>query len=167
MKYTDGWKYRVEQGFAYRLHHDYQLAADAVTPWFTITARTPEMPFNWLLVQPGYASDGATMFPDFDWIKTAAIAVHDPLCQAIEMGILPESFNDLIDDEMSRAIAGESVSRPLKRKAAQLRSWYVKKGINLADSEEGKSKPVKELPRLPDERTLDEYNQLREKRWKE
>lgn len=154
MRYTAGWKYRVEEGFAYKLQCEYGLSEDAVTPWFTLTSD------NWLLVMPGYASDGATWFPDFDWIKTPAIAIHDPLCQAIEMGILPESMNDLIDQELRRAIEGNQATRWLKRQALKLRGAYVRKATNLANSRAGKSKKVHELPRLIGEYTLAEYREI-------
>lgn len=153
MRFTDGWRYRVEDGLAYKLHYDYRLSEDAVTPWFTLTAD------NWLIVQPGYASDGATMFPDFDWIKTPAIAIHDPLCQAIELGILPESMNDQIDRELQLAILAQPYGG-LKNRLAKLRGWYVRKATNLADSRAGKSKKVHELPRLIGEYTLAEYREI-------
>lgn len=153
MKYTKGYKYRVEEGLAYKLQIDYGLTQDAVTPWFTITAD------NWLLVMPGYASDGATCFPDFDWIKTPAIAVHDPLCQAIELGILPESMNDQIDRELQLAILAQPYGG-LKHRLAKLRGWYVRKATNLADSKHGSTKKVHELPRLVGEYTLAEYQEI-------
>lgn len=142
MRYTKGWEYRIEDPFAYRLAFDYKLQRDFITPWFTIT-RT-----NWLLVMPGYASDGATWFPDFPWIRTAAVAVHDPLCNAIELGGLPESMNEQIDRELACAIQGNPATTAFTRQLLRLRGAYVRRATGLVDSVHGQGKRVYEMPRL-------------------
>jgi hypothetical protein len=76
------WKYKVEQGFAYKLQCKYTIKQDYSTPYYTITTA------GWLLLHTLYAFDGATWFPDFDWIKTPA-AIHDALHAAIAAGVIP------------------------------------------------------------------------------
>jgi len=140
------WKYKVEQGFAYKLQCAYTIKQDYGTPYFTLTTT------GWLLVHTLYAWDGATKFPDFDWIKTPS-AIHDALHAAIAAGAIPESENDLIDKELELAIAGN----PGKRWLLKARGWYVRKATNAVDEKAGAVAEIIELPRLQNEYTLAEY----------
>lgn len=147
MKYSRiRWKYKVEEGFAYKLQCKYTIKEDYHTPYFSITTS------GWLLIYTLYGWDGATKFPDFEWIKTPS-ALHDALHNAIAAGIIPESENDLIDTELELAIQGN----PGKRWALKIRSWYVRKGTNTVDEKAGWKPKVIELPRLKHEYTLTEY----------
>lgn len=147
MKYSRiRWKYRVEEGFAYKLQGQYTIKQDYHTPYFSITTA------GWLLVYTLYGWDGATSFPDFDWIKTPS-AIHDALHAAIAAGIIPESENNLIDKELELAIEGN----PGKRWLLQLRGWYVRKGTNTVNEKAGWKPNVIELPRLKHEYTLTQY----------
>ena len=139
---------------AYKLQHDYGLLEDYIGDWFIITTD------NWLLTLAGYASDGATSFPDFKWLRTPAIAIHDPLCNAIELGVIPESFNDTIDRELEIAIEGNRAASWIKRKMLGFRGWYIRKGTNTADSKLGAIKKIKELPKLKHEYTIQEYQRI-------
>lgn len=142
-------RYRVRGGgFAYLLKGAFTLpTTDYVTPYFTLTTR------GWLLIRDIYAWDGATKFPDFDWIKTPS-CIHDVLHQLIADGVLPESENDLIDEELEYAIDGNVGKRWLMK----ARGWYVRKATNTVDEKAGTQPEVFELPPLPNEITLEQYH---------
>lgn len=145
------WKYQVAEGFAYKLQCQYSyLKVPFSTPYFAITAT------GWLLIFERYNWDGATKFPDFDWIKTPS-AIHDALHVAIQLGCIPESDNDLIDKELELAIEGNKTSRWAKHKLLQFRGWYVRKATNMVDEKPGELPPPVELPQLEHELSLREY----------
>jgi len=147
--YTDGWKYRVESSIAYKLQCAYDFTAPHDGGWFAITLD------GWLLIFAGFAWDGATKFPDFDWIKTPSL-IHDALHNAIALGVIPEHQNDLIDKELELAINGNIG----KKWMLKFRGWYVRTATGTANEKKGQIKKPKELPRLPNEITLDEYRKM-------
>lgn len=110
---------------------------------------------GWLLIFKGFAWDGATKFPDFDWIKTPSL-IHDALHNAIALGIIPESQNDLIDKELELAIGANKGKRWL----LNFRGWYVRKATNTVNEKAEGLRPAKQLPRLKHEISLAEYKSL-------
>lgn len=154
MNYTKvPWKYKVHEGFAYKLQCQYTIAREYETPYFALTAD------GWLLISSLYCWDGATKFPDFDWIKTPS-AIHDALHQLIVDGIIPESENDLIDQELALAIEGNHATRWTKQVLLKLRGWYVRKATNTVNEKAGSKPKVYHLPKLKHEVTLDRYHWL-------
>lgn len=150
MKYSKiKWKYKVEEGFAYKLQCKFSIKERYECPYFTVATD------GWLLIFNLYAWDGATKFPDFDWIKTPS-AIHDALHNLIAEGIIPESENDLIDKELELAIEGN----PGKRWLLNLRGWYVRKGTNTVDEKAGTKSKIHELPRLQHEISLKRFYEM-------
>lgn len=142
MKYSKGWKYRVEEEAVFTLLTPLTLriSYDAGHWAIDAVART-------LTLRVGYAWNGADFFPDFNWIKTPS-AGHDALLQAIAHGVIPEGENDLVDKEFSLWVA----STPSKwRGLFKLRGWYTRKGTNLAHTAIGERPKVYSLPVLPNE----------------
>ena len=149
MIYSEGWKYRLEEGLAYKLQCQYEIACHFDGDWFSLTRD------GWLLIYKGFAWDGATKFPDFDWIKTPSL-IHDALHNAIALGVIPTSQNDLIDKELEIAIGGNAGKRWLLK----FRGWYVRKATNTANQKaEGLDAPIV-LPKLKHEITLAQYRNL-------
>jgi hypothetical protein len=146
------WKYRVEEGFAYKLQTALTITPYSC-PYFTLTAD------RWLLMHTLYAWDCATKFPDFDWIKTPS-AIHDALHEAIRLGAIPESQNYLIDRELELAIAGNPAINWTKRQALKFRGWYVRTATGTVNERAGGQIEVLELPMLANEYTLEQYAQL-------
>lgn len=147
MKYSKQlWRYRVEgNGFAYKLQGKFTITPYS-GPYFAITAD------GWLLVSGIYGWDGATMFPDFRWMMTAS-AIHDALHNAILVGAIPESENDLIDEELNLAVRGNMGKQWLLK----LRGWYVRAGTQLVDQKAGATAKVHNIPPLQHEISMEEY----------
>ncbi len=154
MKYSPiRWKYRVAEPFAYRLNCKFSLTAPYSCPYFALTMD------GWLLIFEVYAWDGATKFPDFDWIKTPS-AIHDALHNAIAAGAIPESENDLIDKELELAIRGNPAARWTKQLLVKLRGWYVRKATNTVNEKKGAAPPVFTVPKLQNEYTIAEFRRI-------
>lgn len=147
MKYSKGWKYRLENPLYYKLHFDYNVKEDYQGDYYVITKS------GWLILLAGYCWNGATKFPDFKWILPGS-AIHDALHQCINEGIISTEYNDLIDEELAKAIKGFPGASALMK----LRAFYVRKGTNLVD-EKATNNYVKvlETPKLPNEKTYEEY----------
>lgn len=145
------WKYRVEEPFAYKLQCQYTIAVEYTCAYFTLTTD------GWLVINTLYGWDGATKFPDFDWIKTPS-AIHDALHAAIAAGAIPETENDLIDKELSLAIEGNVGKKWL----LAFRGWYVRRGTNTVDEARGAYPTVYTLPRLKNEYSIDEFVRMRQ-----
>jgi hypothetical protein len=144
------WKYKVAEGFAYRLKCSYTIAEPFANDYFGLSMD------GWLLIYKTYAWDGATKFPDFDWIKTPS-AIHDALHEAIRLGAIPEAENDLIDKELELAIEGNPAVCWLKRQMLRLRGTYVRNATHWVDEEAGSTPKVYTVPPIEGEITLDEY----------
>lgn len=147
---TKGWKYRVEAPALFKLLTPLTLRASWESPWMAVNKES-----RLLLLKPGYAYNGADCFPDFDWVMTAA-AGHDGLLQLIALGIIPESENDLVDKEFSLWVRGFPGAQTLMA----LRSWYVRKGTNLAQTRLGEGPKPVQFPRLPNELDIEAYRHL-------
>ena len=146
IRFKDGYKYQLECHWKWKLHHDFTIACDYENDYYGITTD------GWLHAFKGCAWDGATGFPDFDWIMEASLG-HDILHWLIAKGIIPESENDLIDRELESIIRAYHRRRPetwwtrstdkLQRRLAMFRGWYVRKATNLVDQKRGQEKPVR------------------------
>jgi len=157
MRYSKGWKYRVEGGFAYKLQCQYSSIIEYVGAWFSILSVNGEW---WLLVEDRYAWNGANRFPDFDWIM-AQSCIHDALHEAIDIGVIGTEDNDTIDRELDLAIQGNPATRASKKALLAFRGWYVRKATNTADQKQGEGVKIYALPKLANEYTLAEFAQLR------
>lgn len=155
MKYSNiAWRYRVEDGgFAYKLQCAFTIDKPYSCPYFALTTD------GWLIVFSTYAWDGATKFPDFDWIKTPS-AIHDALHNAINAGAIPESENDLIDKELELAINGN----PGKRWLMRFRGWYVRLATNHVDEHAGVGPKVYTLTPLKHELSMREYYEITQRK---
>ena len=101
--------------FRYRLLHDYKV------PTPIKLRKTIELEFvalkttGTLHIKKGFLWDGATCFPDFDWIIRASL-VHDALYKLIFCGLLPPSLR-LVADTMLKALLTQDM---LKLKAGRI-----------------------------------------------
>ena len=100
-----------------------------------------------LYAKEGFAWDGATMFPDFDWILEASLW-HDVLHLLIAQGIIPTSENNKIDEELARAIrklGGDESRGRVADILLKIRSGYVFRATNLVHQKVVQARPVYEL----------------------
>ncbi len=148
MKITKGWKYRTEERAAFRILSSLTILHDYRGAWWSLL-KGPRV----LVLEPGYAWDGATWFPDFDWVLTPS-AGHDALHQAIALGVIPESENHLIDEELGLWIAGNKGREWLLR----VHGAYVRTATHLVNERTTGALPAgRELPRLRNELTQAQY----------
>jgi hypothetical protein len=153
MKYSKGWKYRVEGAFAYELQCEYKNINEYESAWFSIQFINQKW---WLIVWDRYAWNGANSFPDFNWIL-AQSCLHDALHEAIDVGAIGEEDNDTIDLELDIAIQGNKAARASKKALFKFRGWYVRKATNTSDQKQGGGIKVYELPKMKHEYTLQEF----------
>jgi hypothetical protein len=100
-----------------------------------------------LYVKEGFAWDGATMFPDFDWILEASLW-HDVLHLLIAQGVIPTSENNKIDEELARAIrkfGGDESRGRIADTMLKIRSGYVRHATNLVHQQVTQARPVYEM----------------------
>lgn len=93
------------------------------------------------------AWDGATLFPDFDWILESSLR-HDVLLWLVAAGAIPESMNHMIDKELARYIqllGGPLVRGRVADTLLKVRSGYVRRATNLANTMKGEVRPVYKL----------------------
>lgn len=93
-----------KKGYVYQLSRDLVvdtglLGYDITTPYIRL------LPNGIMVLAKGYAWDGATCFPDFDWIIYGSCA-HDAGYQLIRLGLIPkhckEHFDELLGDNCYR-----------------------------------------------------------------
>lgn len=84
----------------------------------------------------GCGWDFATKFPDFDWIKEASLG-HDILHWLIAKGVIPESQNDMIDEELVHIMAARYKHFP---GMLWVRKKYIRFAINTMDQRQGEKR---------------------------
>lgn len=142
IRYKSGYKYQLESNWKWKLQNDITVFTDYENDYYGITTD------GWLHAFKGCAWDGATGFPDFDWIMEASLG-HDILHWLIAKGVIPESDNGLIDRELEAII--ETRGRPrflprwMSRRLMQFRGWYVRKATHLVDQKAGDEKKVRQI----------------------
>jgi hypothetical protein len=97
--------------------------------------------------EEGCAWDGATMFPDFNWILESSLR-HDVHLWLLAAGAIHEKYNDAIDKALAadvKKLGGPEGRGKLKDKLTSFRAWYVRKGTNLANTKQGEVRPVYRL----------------------
>lgn len=75
-----------------------------------------------LILARGYACDGATKFPDFDWIMRGAF-IHDAIYQLIREERLPPMFKEHADRELRKCCREDG--------AWKWQAGVVYRGVNL------------------------------------
>lgn len=89
------------RGYKYQLCNKYFTYTD-VKPFKDIETQWVKLCSNGvIIINKGYAWDGATCCPDLKSIIRASL-IHDALCQLIELGLLPESYRSGVDSTLHR-----------------------------------------------------------------
>ena len=135
-------KYQLTAYSEYYLQTDVQIEYDYVTPWYGVDKRN-----RMLWANVGMAWDGATLFPDFDWILEASLW-HDILHYLIGQGAIREDQNHAIDRELARAIqllGGPESRGRVADTLLKIRAGYVRRATHLAKQKHGEVRPIYQL----------------------
>lgn len=141
ISFKRGYKYQLAAPWRWKLVGDFEIVSDYRNRYYWISKERREIG-----AYTGCAWDGATWFPDFNWIIEGSLG-HDLLHWMIAKGIIPENQNDLIDRELQEIIQARAPLPKLLPKSVAVRllkarAWYVRKGTNLVDQKLGDEKPV-------------------------
>ena len=105
MKFSEGYKYQVEEDFIIKT--SIQLKDNVVTPWIILFCNGK------LFIRKGYAWDGPSG-PTWDWLDNKSIMtpslVHDALYQLMRMGMLDLELRSYAD-EMLGALMRKRASK--------------------------------------------------------
>lgn len=143
IRFQTGIKYQIYEDAKY----DLQLQGLAINHSFASRFYGVDKDQRVLWVKAGFAWDGATMFPDFDWILEASLW-HDVLHLLIAQGVIPTSENNKIDEELARAIrlmGGAESDGRIADIMLKIRAGYVRKATNLVHQKVTAARPVYEL----------------------
>jgi hypothetical protein len=142
---------RFQTGIKYQLFedtkYDLQLQGIAITESYDGKFYGVDKDQRVLWAKAGFAWDGATSFPDFNWILEASLW-HDVLHLLIAQGGIPTSENNKIDEELARAIrllGGHESDGRVADIMLKLRSGYVRRATNLVHQKVVQARPVYEL----------------------
>ena len=113
LTYQQGYKYRVKEKFSYNIG----IKGYAISTAYITLTRT-----GLLIIEEGYAWDGASG-PAIDTVNfRRGSLVHDALYQLIEEDLLPFSLRKTADDVLI-AICKEDGMWPIRR-------WWVRAAVN-------------------------------------
>lgn len=140
--FKDGYKYQLTSPWRWELVNKFTIKSDYRNRYYWISRERNEIG-----AYTGCAWDGATCFPNFDWIMEGSLG-HDILHWLIAKGIIPERENNLIDKELE-AIINERAPLPRfgGRALLKFRAGYTRLGTHLVDQKFGQEKPVITIPR--------------------
>jgi hypothetical protein len=125
--YKRGYKYQLTRDYAHQLR--FKTGVSYQGEWFRLDD-------DFLLIYTGYAWDGASG-PTADTPSTMrGSAVHDVGYQSIRLGVLPESFRALFDQELERCCQEDGMW-PLRAKTwYRMLRWFGKRAATSPDKPE-------------------------------
>lgn len=134
---SDGWKYRLEETFYYKLHHDFKPSGEFHHPdgYYSLVKAGTSW---WIIAYKGCCWDGPSgPMPDHDFMFAPSL-VHDILHWLIAKGIISVTMNDLIDFELERAINYFKVDPPKWQGGGLfgLKKWrakWIRRATNTCD----------------------------------
>lgn len=142
---------RFQTGIKYQLYedskYDLQVTGLLINRSFASRFYGVDKDNRVIWAKAGFAWDGATMFPDFDWILEASLW-HDVLHLLIAQGVIPTSENNKIDEELARAIrllGGDESRGRIADVMLKLRSGYVRRATNMVHQKVVEPRPVYEM----------------------
>lgn len=113
-----------EFDWEWKLSENIQCTQEYRGKWYSLIKRDD----GWYIIgHEGCAWDFATGWFDWDWLKEASLG-HDILHWLIKRGVLSETNNDAIDNELMLIARHRGKAFGLKP-----RSWLIRKGTNLLD----------------------------------
>jgi len=86
--YKEGYKFQLTRPLV--AYTGIYLGEEVKTDYFTMTAD------GYVILVKGYAWNGASCFPDFDWIIRGS-AIHDAGYQALRLGLIPRRYKVVFD----------------------------------------------------------------------
>jgi hypothetical protein len=132
-------KYLVAKDVSRVIGSGITILRDFDCEYYSIVKKTRVM-----TIKRGCVTDGATNFPDTDWILEGSFW-HDVLHWLIAQGVIPENENDLIDKELAHIIrleGGKKGGGWLSKKLLKARSKYVELATHLSDEKKGSTIPL-------------------------
>ena len=134
--------YMLAEPAVHQIHTPLTILHDYENEWYAVRrdSRT-------LVAKRFCGWDGATKFPDFNWILEGSLW-HDILHWLIAKGVIPESENDLIDQELAyiiRKCGGPKARGRTTDMLLKARSKYVQIATGLANEKEGAVIPIYKL----------------------
>ena len=139
IQFKRGYKYQLVRPWKWKVQSDLTILSDFRNRYYWASAKRREIG-----AYVGCAWDGATWFPDFDWIIEGSLG-HDIFHWLIAKGIVPESDNPLIDRELAAIIRERGGDVP--EWLINFRASYVRRATGFVDQKQGDEKPIITLPR--------------------
>jgi len=95
----------------------------------------------WLYMNIGFEHNGADCFPDYSYMVFPS-AVHDVGLWLIDWGIIPESNNNIVDQELRDCVELGNEPMPWwkggnNRTARKIEAWKIYRATNLAKTKAG------------------------------
>lgn len=114
IRYTPGYKYQLRE--LYRTQIEILPDRPIITRWIWLASD------GWLSISPGYAWDGATWCPDWQWIMRPSLA-HDATYQLLREGHLDQRFRYYADRMFYRMCLEDGMPKPL--------AWVAYQAVRL------------------------------------
>lgn len=142
--YNEGFsKYRVQKEWSWKLRSPITILENFNNDYHWATTD------GFIGAHVGCGWDGATKFPDYDWIMEGSLG-HDILHWLIADGIVPEDQNDLIDAELEQIILARA---PIPRIGGMWMLKYharkVRRATGLVDEKRHQRIKIKSIGRTP------------------
>ncbi len=132
---------KYKSGFKYQLHETYVIDLPWLDGYPDYAADFLKVSGARLIVEAGYAWDGASG-PTWDSKSSMrASLVHDALYQLMRVGVLPEASRGYADDALYTLCVEDGLFKP--------RAWAWWKAVRLmagAKAKKGTERPVLEAP---------------------
>lgn len=108
----------------------------------------------WLHLVVGFMWNGADWFPDYEFMMFPS-AIHDPCLWLIDHGIIPETYNNLVDKELEDCILKSKTHMPWwkggsNKTLRKIEARKIRRATNLARTKQGEHSTLEyQLTRLP------------------
>ena len=108
----------------------------------------------WLHLARGFRWNGADWFPDYEFMIYPS-AVHDVGLWLIDHGIIPESYNNMVDKELEDCIINSVTPMPWwkggsSKRLRKFEARKIRRATNLARTKRGERSSLEyQITRLP------------------
>lgn len=119
----------------HKLHNQFYLIEDWTAPSGYYGIKIHADGSAWLWTKPGFQWDGASLYPDFDYMLFPSM-IHDCLHWMIMHGVIDEHMNDLIDKELGDCVRYGKTPIPWYKGGEYTRkyqAWKVEKATHTVN----------------------------------
>lgn len=143
IEFTKGLKYQLTKPWVWKLRGNFHVLNFYNGRYYYLK----KLGNHWYIgAHVGCGWDGATLYPDYDYMKEPSLG-HDIILWLIAKGCIAEEDNNLADIELFHLVLGCNPNFKYGKIILRSFAWKVRLGTHLANTKLGDNKKIYRLPK--------------------